>query len=180
MKEIYIFRHAKAVPAGTYPGDHERPLTPQGQAASKAVGETLRAQKLGPQQVLCSDSIRTRETWDHFVQGFGKEIPIAYTHALYLAPVPVIFSLLHQLPDTTDSVMLIGHNPGMHQLCIELAAKDRNPAWDELDYSFPTANLAIIRCDVTSWGLVESGCGQLTRYISRKQLDDVNIIAQQA
>lgn len=139
MKTLYILRHAKAAPDGRE-GDSSRPLMKRGRKAAAAMGEYLAGLEPPPGLVLCSTSRRTRETLDEVLSAFDGEPQLLFEDGLYLASASVLLDRLRRLPEQAASVLLIGHNPGLHQLASSLASKA-----SELADSFPTAALAILR-----------------------------------
>ena len=60
---LVLVRHAKASSDDPRLADAERPLTDRGRRDAAAVGRWLAARDLRPDLVLCSTSLRTRQTW---------------------------------------------------------------------------------------------------------------------
>lgn len=138
MKTLYILRHAKAAPEGRE-GDVERPLMKRGRKAAAAMGAYLAGLEPPPAVVLCSTSVRTRETLDAVLSELDSEPPLLFEDVLYLASASRLLDRLQRLPEQAGSVLLIGHNPGLHQLAISLATDA-----GELADGFPTAALAVL------------------------------------
>jgi phosphohistidine phosphatase len=132
-------RHAKAEPEG-HDGDAERPLMKRGRKAAAAMGEYLATLKPLPRLVLCSTSLRTRETLDAILPALKPAPQTLFEDGLYLAGTSRLLDRLQHLPEHTDSVLLIGHNPGLHQLAASLTSEAGN-----LAEGFPTAALAVLR-----------------------------------
>ena len=139
MKILYLFRHAKAAPEDRE-SDAERRLTKRGRKAAAAMGEYLAQLEPPPQLVLCSTALRTRETLDEVLPAFDRAPQLLFEDALYLASATRLFDRLRRLPEQAESVLLIGHNPGLHQLAVTLASEA-----GELAEGFPTAALAVLR-----------------------------------
>ncbi|MDE2516430.1 MAG: histidine phosphatase family protein [Rhodospirillales bacterium] len=134
MHQLLLLRHAKAAPAAE---DHERPLTEDGQLAAHAQGAAMRALGLIPDLILVSSARRTRETLAA-LEPF-EEMPLIETMAeLYLAEEAALFDHLRAVAETVRSVLLIGHNPGLHHVALRLAGADAG----RLIAGFPTATLA--------------------------------------
>jgi phosphohistidine phosphatase len=136
---LYILRHAKAAPESGE-GDAERPLMKRGRKAAAAMGGYLAGLQPYPTLVLCSTARRTRETLDAILPALDAEPQLLIEEALYLAGVSRLLDRLQRLPEQAQSVLLIGHNPGLHQLAASLASEA-----GELAESFPTAALAVLR-----------------------------------
>ena len=139
MKTLYILRHAKAGPEGRE-GDAERPLMKRGRKAAAAIGEYLAGLAPAPTLVLCSTSLRTRETLDEILPALDREPQLLFEDALYLAGASRLLDRVQRLPEQAGSVLLIGHNPGLHQLAASLVSEAGG-----LAESFPTAALAVLR-----------------------------------
>jgi phosphohistidine phosphatase len=139
LKTLYILRHAKAAPESGE-GDAERPLMKRGRKAAAAMGGYLAGLQPSPTLVLCSTARRTRETLDAILPALDAEPQLLIEEALYLAGVSRLLDRLQRLPEQAQSVLLIGHNPGLHQLAASLASEA-----GELAESFPTAALAVLR-----------------------------------
>ncbi|MDE2005527.1 MAG: histidine phosphatase family protein [Rhodospirillales bacterium] len=141
MRQLLLLRHAKAVPAKPGQPDQDRPLAPRGERDAAALRARLAALGLVPDLILVSPARRTRETlaalepWD--------ETPLVETvEPLYLADAPGLTATLAEVADTVRSVLVIGHNPGLHLLAAELAAGTRTEAARRIAERFPTAALA--------------------------------------
>jgi phosphohistidine phosphatase len=139
LKTLYILRHAKAEIEGRE-GDAERPLMKRGRKAAAAMGEYLASLKPPPRLVICSSALRTRETLDAILPSLDPAPQTLLEDALYLAGASRLLDRLQRLPEQTESVLLIGHNPGLHQLTASLASDA-----GELANGFPTAALAVLR-----------------------------------
>jgi phosphohistidine phosphatase len=147
LKTLYILRHAKAAPESG-DGDAERPLVKRGRKAAALMGEYLAAQKPLPDLVLCSTASRTRETLEEVLPSLKPSPSILFEEKLYLASLSRLTERLQQLPESITSVLLIGHNPGLHQLAATLV-DDARP----LDDGFPTAALAVLKFEGSWAGL---------------------------
>jgi phosphohistidine phosphatase len=135
------------------------------------MGRYLRRQKLVPDIVLCSAARRARDTWELAAATLKAEIPVEYSERLYLAAPGQILRLLHQLPETAESALLIGHNPGFHALALQLVGTGDGAARAQLQAKFPTAALAVIDFEVERWGDLAAGKGELERFVAPRDLD---------
>jgi len=115
--------------------------------------------------VLCSPSARTRETLKRLGVGDGAEVRIE--DELYGASADELLAVLRDLPDELDSVMLIGHNPGIEDLTIRLASEGEELA--RVREKFPTAALATLELD-TSWRGLAPGGAELVAFVKPKEL----------
>ncbi len=120
-KKLTLLRHAKAVNALPGMDDHARMLNGRGRAAAAQVGiETVGAR---PDLVLCSDAVRTRETWEILCQAWVILPQVQFEAALYLAEADALLARLRQIAPDIGHVWLIGHNPGLEQLASALSGQ---------------------------------------------------------
>jgi phosphohistidine phosphatase len=167
---LHLLRHAKSSWDEALE-DHERPLSRRGREASRRVGDSLPAALGAVDLVLCSTAVRTRETAELVLAGFAPPPRILYEKALYLAGPAALLRRLRQLDERDRSVMLIGHNPGLHELAVALAASD-SPRYQALAAGkFPTTARASFAIDQPWAGLGRSR-HHLTDYVTAKSLGD--------
>lgn len=158
MKKIlYILRHAKAEFADDHASDHARPLSERGKGDASAMGERLRALPHQPQFVVCSTAERTRQTH----AALGLDIPVAFSERLYLASAGELLAQVNALPESTDTALIIGHNPGLHELVALLTYEAKDEAdTDRLREEFPTCALAVMSFDLP-WSEIMPDSGML-------------------
>ncbi len=145
MHQLILLRHAKAAPENSAPSDHDRPLTDAGRQAATAIAHAMRKAGLAPDVVLVSTALRTQETFAALeAAGVWDEWPnMDSLPALYMATPNQIRDLLRDLPETVRSALVIGHNPGLHELAVSLAGPSSSkPDLVRLTDGFPTAALA--------------------------------------
>jgi len=164
MATLYLLRHAKSSWDDPTLPDKERPLAPRGRRDAKLLAEHLRRERIAPELVLCSPAVRTRQTLQ-LVRPPGR---VAFLDALYGASCDELLELLRSVSDTIDSVMLIGHNPGLRELALELASG--RSGLERLEAKFPTAALATLTIAAGPWGRAAPGDAVLTGYVVPKQL----------
>jgi len=172
MRQLLLLRHAKSSWDDPRMPDHERPLDARGQRDAAAMGEAMRRLGLSPDIVLVSSARRTRETLAGIEPMEGS--PLVDEHeALYLAPADAMLRMLHGVPETARSVLLIGHNPGLHNLALALvgpAGLARGVRETEaLGEKYPTGALAEFAIATPWWG-VEEGGGRLVRFLCPRDL----------
>lgn len=146
MKKIlYILRHAKAEFADDHASDHARPLSERGRNDAALMGERLRAFAHPPQHVVCSTAERTRQTH----AALGLDIPVSFSESLYLASAGDLLAQVNALPESADAALIIGHNPGMHELVALLTYEAKHEEDTErLREQFPTCALAVLSFDM--------------------------------
>ncbi len=140
MRTLILMRHAKAVKAHEAPSDRERVLAPRGRRDAAAAGAMMEDCGLKPSLALVSDSARTRETAEHGLQGFRLET--RFEAALYHASPEGIWDAFSD--SDAESVVIIGHNPGIGELASMLITQAHDGSKLARDFSghFPTAAFA--------------------------------------
>jgi phosphohistidine phosphatase len=146
--------------------DEERPLSPRGRRDAKAVGVWLAEHDVRPDAVLCSPANRTRETWARVSQALessGGAPDATYDEAIYEASVKTLQGVLRRVPAKTRTVLLIGHNPGVHELVVSLAGKGDDKAKALAAASFPTSGLAVLGV-AKAWADLGAGSATLEAF----------------
>jgi phosphohistidine phosphatase len=163
---LYLLRHAKSSWDDPALADHERPLAARGRRDSKRIAKHLRRLGIEPELVLCSPAARTRETLEVLQPALGTST-VTFEDELYLASSSRLLARMHLVPDSVASVMLVGHNPGLHELALALVA-----AGDEmgrLEAKCQTAALATLAFG-DAWSRLARADATLTAYVVPKQL----------
>lgn len=144
-KTLIVVRHAEAGQGIGVP-DLERPLTEGGERDARAAGELIR--RLRPDLVVCSPAARTRRT----AELLGLDAPIDIERGVYEAHPEELLELLRRTDPDVRTLVLVGHNPGAHQLVLGLtgAAGD----------GFPPGSVAVIRI-FGPWAEIQFGEGRL-------------------
>lgn len=168
MKRLYLLRHAKSSWKATGLADHDRPLAGRGRRAAKAIARHLQEQGIEPELILCSTARRARETLDRIQPALGTAT-IRVECDLYAASADALLEQLRSVPDAVESVMLIGHNPGLPELALDLARRSHTVR--ELEAKFPTAALATLALHVASWHELDRDTAQLVGLVRPRDLE---------
>lgn len=173
MRQLLLLRHAKSSWDDPGLSDHARPLNARGRRAATAMAGAMRDLGLQPDLVLVSSSRRTLQTLEA-ITPFEDNALIEPMDALYLAPVPLLLEALRKVPETVRSVLMIGHNPGLHELALSMAGEARPGsaaavAAERLAEAFPTAALAEFTVALP-WRAVGAGGGRLVRFLLPRDL----------
>ncbi|WP_375210646.1 SixA phosphatase family protein [Hyphococcus sp.] len=170
MKRISLFRHAEAIDGPPEMADIDRPLTPRGRDDAARMGGTIAKREPLPDVVLCSPSVRTRETLEYANLPGNRET--IFNPAIYHAPAKQILAAIKTLPDSHGHVLIVGHNPGFHDLALKLAAPDDGDAdaLKKLMRKFPKGALASYEFDIGAWRDAAFGGGRLTDFVRPKEL----------
>jgi phosphohistidine phosphatase len=172
MHQLLLLRHAKSSWGDAALPDRERPLNKRGHRGVAAIRDAMREMGLAPDLVLVSPARRTQETlaalepWD--------DTPLVDpVETLYLASATQLLAILRGISETVRSVLVIGHNPGLHELAILLAARHGPATPDQatgrLLQGFPTAALAEFVTAVP-WREIGPGNAQLVHFLTPRDL----------
>ena len=118
-RTLLLLRHGHAH-AGDGSGDQARHLDKRGRRESEAAGVAAGGRE--PRLALVSDSVRTRETFDRFCRGLGQAVEVRYLEELYQADVSTLRRVVSTAPADVETLLLVGHNPAVSELCDELLA----------------------------------------------------------
>lgn len=162
LRRLLLLRHAKSSWDDPSLADHDRPLAPRGHRAAGLIGDHLRANPVVVDLVLCSSARRARETLE--LAGIEGEVRIE--PELYEASADELVSRVRELSDEVKAVMLIGHNPAMHELLLTLA---RDPG-ERVVRKFPTGALATLTFR-GSWPELGPGDAELADLVRPRELD---------
>lgn len=165
MHQLLLMRHGKAERARADLSDHDRALSRAGRDAALRLRDRLLRLGVEPDVVLVSSARRTRETLDCI--SFWDEQPnVELLDTLYMAPAARLLDLIRDLRETMRSVLVLGHNPGVHELALALDAGA--PAGSEphrqLADGFPPARLADFVI-LTPWRDLRASSARLQRVI---------------
>ncbi|WP_420137600.1 SixA phosphatase family protein [Sphingomonas sp.] len=172
MKRLTLLRHAKSGDDGSVARDFDRPLNAKGRRAARAIGRHMREAGLRFDAVVASPALRVAETLQEVASGYGAALDPQWNKTLYLAPVSELLDAIHAAPPEADSLLLVGHNPGLEQLVLMLVpSADPNSPRDEIAIKYPTASLAELEFPVDRWDAVAADGGTLVRFVRPRDLD---------
>jgi phosphohistidine phosphatase len=166
---LYLLRHAKSSWDNPSLPDHDRPLARRGQRACATLTRHLRREHISPELVLCSSSIRTRDTLAGIERGFDRQADISIEERLYASSAEDLLARLQEVPDAVQSLMMIGHFPAIQELAVYLAVVGE--LRDAVTAKFPTAALATLRC-TRSWKRLGPGSAELLAFVKPRELPD--------
>lgn len=172
MKRLFLLRHGKAQPADGSTEDFDRTLMLSGMQDAAAMARYLRKNDHSVELILCSASARTTQTAELVLHELQSEIE--YRDALYLADATKLLAAVRGAPATANSLMLVGHNPGLENIATLLARepvrRQERARHEALEEKFPTSALAILDFDVGRWRDVEKGAGKLVDFVRPKDI----------
>ena len=149
-KTLYLLRHAKAEKAEAGQDDESRALIRRGRDAATKLGEWLAKREPLPTHILCSTSVRTRQTLELILPVLGEPV-VDYDPRLYMASAESLMAAVARLPREIDAAMIVGHNPGMEQLAIALAGHAPARMLAKMHEKFPTCALVVASAKTRDW-----------------------------
>lgn len=164
-KRLILTRHAKSSWDDPTMSDHDRPLNERGKAAAADLGAWLASRGYVPGEVRCSDALRTRKTWDGVAPALPGTPVLTLKPALYHAGPDVMLAVLRHA--TADTVMMIGHNPGIAEFAARIVARaPMNPEFAR----YPTGATLVASFEVDDWRDVDWTSGAVRDFIVPREL----------
>ena len=113
MKNLYLLRHAKSSWDDFALKDFDRPLSTRGIQDAELMGNYFKSKRKVLDLVLSSPSKRTKETLEHFFNKTSQNI--IFNETIYHSSEQNIYSVIKDVGKSVNSIMIVGHNPSMHE-----------------------------------------------------------------
>jgi phosphohistidine phosphatase len=166
-RQLLLLRHAKSSHDDPELADKDRPLAPRGERAAAAIGRYMRENDLAPALVACSAAVRARQTLDGVASALEPPPQVRIESELYEASARGLLERLRRIGDGVPSAMLVGHNPAIERLALDLATAGADLA--ELARKYPTGALAILAFD-GSWSDLDADGARLIAFVKPRDL----------
>ncbi|MBR0846829.1 histidine phosphatase family protein [Bradyrhizobium diazoefficiens] len=175
MRRLMLLRHAKTETDAPSGRDEDRRLDDRGHRDAAEIGDWIAAHPPSPDAVLVSHAVRARQTWDIAWETMKDRVAapqVEILPELYLADPAQILETIRTatIPANPRRLMLVGHNPGMHEAALMLMGSGDPAGARAIADNLPTAGLAIFDFDVKDWGDVAYRRGKLVLFVSPKLL----------
>jgi phosphohistidine phosphatase len=175
MRRLMLLRHAKTETDAPSGRDQDRRLDDRGHKDAAEIGNWMASHPPFPDTVLVSHAVRARQTWDvawETMKGRVAAPEVEVLPELYGAdPAQILKSIRTATnPGNPKRLLLVGHNPGMHEAALMLMGGGDPAGAKALAHNLPTAGLAIFDFDVKDWGDVAYRRGKLVLFVSPKLL----------
>lgn len=165
MKTLYLIRHAKSAWDSSAVSDFDRPLNDRGKSDVPRMTAFLRASKIRVDQIISSSAIRANSTARLIARGLEMdESSVLLDRRIYLADVHQLQSILREISDEWQSVMLVGHNPTLTDCANALTGDSLN--------NLPTCSVYGVELAIDSWLKLRNGVGKRTLFQVPKALTD--------
>ena len=174
MRRLMLLRHAKTENDAPSGRDQDRRLDDRGRNDAAEIGGWIGLHPPFPDSVLVSTAVRANQTWEiawQAMQALAPQPAVELLPELYGADPAQLLETVHAAASADPKVLLvIGHNPGMHELALMLAASGDAAGRKALSDNLPTSGLAIFDFEVDDWGDVAFRRGRLARFVSPRLL----------
>jgi phosphohistidine phosphatase len=174
MRRLLLLRHAKSDWSLPGQADHDRDLAARGRKAAPLVGRYMAEHAIIPDHAIVSTATRTRETWRLVADMFPRKPPADFEDRIYEASPRDILAAIAGAPASARSLLVVGHNPGFHEIANLLVASGDKRMRATLQDKFPTAALAVIDLDIDDWAAIRPGSGRLESFVTPRALGGAN------
>jgi phosphohistidine phosphatase len=145
MRTLYLLRHAKSGWDDPNLADFDRPLSGRGHRETAEAAALFADRGYRPATVICSTARRTRETLAGLLPVMSTDMHVEFTHRVYEADAGRLLDIVRGAPEDADSLLLVGHNPGLEQLARTLAGHGDPGVWRRLRAHYPPAGLTVLQ-----------------------------------
>jgi phosphohistidine phosphatase len=175
MKRVTLLRHAKSDWSDTTLRDFDRPLNGRGERAAALMGKWAKRESLHFDRVIASPAARVKDTLDKFFESYGSCPEPGWDRRVYLASAATLTDVLAETDDSQESILLVGHNPGLEEFVLEHVPDDgASQLRGDVAEKFPTASMAVLDFDIDHWddlALGRAGPGHLRSFVRPRDLD---------
>ncbi len=165
MRRLLLLRHAKTERAETGERDRDRKLMDRGRTDAQVIGNYLVRHDLIPDLVLVSPAARTQETWALVAAAFAKPPHFVTDDRIYNAGSEALAELIQE-SGGAGTLLVIGHNPGLQDLALQLVGSGDVGTRAALNEKLPTSGLIVIDLALDDWLLLHDHAGRLDRFVS--------------
>jgi phosphohistidine phosphatase len=166
MRRLLLLRHAKAERGDLGGRDRDRVLARRGHEQAAEIGPFLVRHKLVPEQALVSPAARTRETWELVAAALPRPPAPVLDERLYNANAEAHFEIVRETDAAVRSLIVVGHNPGLHEFALMLVAAGDVEARARLAEKLPTGGLVVIDFRFEGWNDLHPHGGRLDRFVT--------------
>ena len=150
--------------------DRARTLIDRGRKDAARIGAYMASHGLVPDRVTASPSARTQETWKFAAGAFRPAPAVHASERLYNATPSAILAVIKETPAAAHTLLIVGHNPSLHELALMLIASGDVEMREQLREKLPTSSLVIIDFALDAWAKLHGQSGRLERFVTPKSL----------
>ncbi|SRR5579871_878624 len=172
MRRLMLLRHAKTESEAPSGRDQDRRLDERGRKDAAEIGNWIARHPPFADTVMVSPAVRAHQTWEIAWEAMKDRAPapkVEFVAELYGAdPVQLLESVRSAVVTDPKRLMLVGHNPGMHELALALTGSGDDAGRKALSDNLPTSGLAVFDFAVGDWSDVAFRRGRLVLFVSPK------------
>ncbi len=136
------------------------------------MGRHIRDHGVNWDRMIASPAIRCAETIEIACEAAGRPVAVNWDRRIYLASSATLLDLLRETEGDPESMLMIGHNPGLEDLIFDLVPDDgTSPLRDVVEVKFPTASFAVLELDIEKWSELKDRCARLVHLTRPRDLD---------
>jgi len=165
MRRLMLLRHAKTERAGPGERDRDRKLTKRGRADAPVIGGYMSRHGLIPDLALVSPAKRAEETWMLLAAALTNKPRVVSDERIYNASPADLIALITETRGAR-LLLVVGHNPGLHDAAVQLIASGDVAARERVSEKLPTSGLVVIDFAIDAWSRLHPNAGRLERFVS--------------
>jgi phosphohistidine phosphatase len=178
MRRLMLLRHAKTEHDAPSGRDQDRRLDDRGRRDAAEIGSWIGRHRPFPNLVLVSPAVRAHQTWEIAWEAMKDLVPepqVELVAELYGADVSQLLETVHDASRADPRrLMIVGHNPGMHELALVLAGSGDPAGRNALTDNLPTSGLAVFDFKIDDWADVAFRRGHLVLFVSPRLLKQIS------
>lgn len=171
MRCLMLLRHAKTERAG--PGerdrDRDRKLMQRGHHDAPLIGAYMAHHGLIPDLAIVSSATRAQETWTLAATSFAKAPRLTTDDRVYNASSEKLIGVIGKTR-AAHKLLVVGHNPGLHDLAVQLIASGDAEARECINDRLPTSGLVVIDLPIDDWSQLRAHTGRLVSFVSPRMI----------
>jgi phosphohistidine phosphatase len=182
MRRLMLLRHSKTENDAPSGRDRDRRLDDRGRSDAAEIGGWIGRHPPFPDSVLVSPAIRAHQTWEiasaamkELMKDLAPQPQVEVLPELYGAdPLQLLHIVRAAAASHSRRLMLVGHNPGLHELALALAGSGDDKGRKALADNLPTSGLAVLDFAIDDWADVAFRHGRLVSFVSPKLLKETS------
>lgn len=165
MRRLMLLRHAKTERAEPGESDRDRKLMQRGREDAPVLGAYMAHHGLVPDLALVSPAARAQETWMLLATAFAKTPRMQIDDRIYNSSPRNLLQVIAE-PRKARRLLVVGHNPSLHEFALQLIAAGNIEAREQLREKLPTSGLVVMDLPIDDWALVRPHAARLERFVT--------------
>jgi phosphohistidine phosphatase len=165
MRRLMLLRHAKTERAEPGESDRDRKLMQRGREDAPVLGAYMAHHGLVADLALVSPAARAQETWMLLATAFAKTPRMQIDDRIYNSSPRNLLQVIAE-PRKARRLLVVGHNPSLHEFALQLIAAGNIEAREQLREKLPTSGLVVMDLPIDDWALVHPHAARLERFVT--------------